>query len=162
MAVGAAGVGNAQQGRYRRGVGGRTRLVIVFLDTSALIYLLEGGEPFGGRTRDALAAIEQAHPGMRAAVSRLSWLECRAGPMKADDAATLALHDAFFARPDLIWVELSREVVELTTVIRVRYGLRTPDALQAACCLQLGSEYVLLTGDAVFRRVHGLNVMLLA
>lgn len=136
--------------------------MIAFFDTSALIYLLEGREPFGGRIHAALAATEQAHPGMLAAVSRLSWLECRVGPMKADDAATLALYDAFFVRPDLIWVELSREVVELAAVIRVRHGLRTPDALQAACCLQLGSEHVLLTGDAVFRRIHGLNVTVLA
>lgn len=135
--------------------------MIVFFDASALIYLLEGCEPFGARVRDALAALAHAHAGAGAAVSRLSWLECRVGPMKADDAATLALYDAFFARPDLIWVELGREVVELATAIRVRYGLRTPDALQAASCLQLGARHVLLTGDAAFERVHGLNVTVL-
>jgi len=58
-------------------------------------------------------------------------------------------------------VELSREVVELATVIRVRHGLRTPDALQAASCLQLGPQHVLLTGDATFRRVKGLKVTVL-
>lgn len=74
---------------------------------------------------------------------------------------TLASFDAFFARPDLICLELNREVVELATVIRVRHGLRTPEALQAACCLQLGTEHIILTGDAAFQRVHGLNVVLL-
>lgn len=136
--------------------------MIVFFDASALIYLLEGKAPFAGRVRAELAAIEQAHPGIEAAVSRLSWLECRVGPMKANDAAALALFDAFFARPDLTWVELSREVVELAAAIRVRHGLRTPDALQAASCLQLGPRHLLLTGDATFRRVHGLNVSVLA
>jgi predicted nucleic acid-binding protein len=82
--------------------------------------------------------------------------------MKANDAAVLALYDAFFTRPDLVWVELSREVVELAAAIRVRHGLRTPDALQAASCLQLGPRHVLLTGDAVFQRVQGLNVAVLA
>ena len=99
--------------------------------------------------------------GMRAAISRLSWLECRVGPMKANDIATLALFDAFFARPDLAWVELNREVVELAAAIRARHGLRTPDALQAASCLQLGPRHVMLTGDAVFQRVAGLNVKVL-
>lgn len=84
------------------------------------------------------------------------------GAMKANDAAVLALYDAFFTRPDLVWVELSREVVELAAAIRVRHGLRTPDALQAASCLQLGPRHVLLTGDAVFQRVQGLNVAVLA
>ena len=74
----------------------------------------------------------------------------------------IAFFDAFFARPDLLWVELTPEVVELAAVIRVRYGLRTPDALQAASCLQLGSNHVMLTGDAQFKRVHGLNIRVLA
>jgi predicted nucleic acid-binding protein len=59
-------------------------------------------------------------------------------------------------------VELDRDVVELATAIRVRHGLRTPDALQAASCLQLGADHLLLTGDASFQRVQGLNVAVLA
>jgi predicted nucleic acid-binding protein len=136
--------------------------VIAFFDASALIYLIEGSEPFAGRVRNQLAVLAEAHPDMGAAVSRLSWLECRVRPMKNDDGAVLALFDAFFARPDLVWVELDRDVVELATAIRVRHGLRTPDALQAASCLQLGADHLLLTGDASFQRVQGLNVAVLA
>jgi predicted nucleic acid-binding protein len=58
-------------------------------------------------------------------------------------------------------VELTRDVVELATVIRAKHGLRTPDALQAASCLQLGAEHLFLTGDAGFERVAGLNVRLI-
>jgi predicted nucleic acid-binding protein len=138
--------------------------VIAFFDASALIYLLEGEPPFGERVRADVAEMEHTHPGMGVgvALSRLSWLGCRVGPMKSGDAVSLALFDAFFARPDLLWVELAREVVELAAVIRVRHGLRTPDALQAASCLQLGAAHLLLTGDAIFERVHGLNVRVLA
>lgn len=136
--------------------------MIAFFDASALIYLLEGKAPFAGRVRAELAALESTHAGVGAAVSRLSWLECRVGPMKAGDTATLALFDAFFARQDLVWVELNREVVELAAAIRARHGLRTPDALQAASCLQLGPQHVLLTGDAAFQRVQGLRVTVLA
>lgn len=132
--------------------------MIAFFDANALIYLIEGAEPFAGRVRGALAEAMAEHAGMRAAVSRLSWLECRIRPMRTHDVATLAAYDAFFARPDLTWVELSRDVVELATVIRARHGLRTPDALQAACCLQVGAGHLFLTGDEGFRRVPGLNV----
>ncbi|WP_244107297.1 type II toxin-antitoxin system VapC family toxin [Burkholderia sp. BCC0419] len=135
--------------------------MIAFFDANALIYLLEGKEPFASRVRAELAAVYRAHPEVGSAVSRLSWLECRVGPMKANDAAILNLYDTFFARPDLIWLELNRDVVELAAAIRVRHGLRTPDALQAACCLQLGPEHVFLTGDAMFQRVQGLKVVLL-
>jgi len=136
--------------------------VIAFFDASALIYLIEGSGPLAASVRATLQALVDRDPNLSVAVSRLSWLECRVGPMKSDDAATLNLYDAFFARPDLIWVELTREVVELAAAVRVRHGLRTPDALQAACCLQLGGGHVLLTGDAAFRRVAGLDVALLA
>lgn len=132
--------------------------MIVFFDASALIYLIEGAEPFAAKVRKELAAVAKKHPDLGAAVSRLSWLECRAGPMKGNDNATLAAFDAFFARPDLVWVELTKDVIELAAVIRVQTGLKTPDALQAASCLQLGGEHLFLTGDSAFRRVAGLNV----
>ena len=136
--------------------------MIAFFDSSALIYLIEGKEPFAGKVRKELTAVAKKHPSMGAAVSRLSWLECRVGPMKANDSTTLAAFDAFFARPDLVWVELTRDVVELAAAIRARHGLRTPDALQAASCLQLGANHLFLSGDGAFKRVGGLKVKLLA
>ena len=135
--------------------------MIAFFDASALIYLVEGNAPFADRLRTELARWARRHPEAAAAVSRLSWLECRVRPARAGDHSTLAAFDAFFARPDLIWVELSKDVVELATAIRVRHGLRTPDALQAASCLQLGSGHLFLTGDAAFGKVAGLNMRLL-
>jgi hypothetical protein len=67
--------------------------VIAFFDASALIYLIEGAEPFAGKVRKELAAAARKHPDIGAAVSRLTWLECRIGPMKGDDSATLATFD---------------------------------------------------------------------
>jgi predicted nucleic acid-binding protein len=136
--------------------------VIAFFDASALIYLIEGKEPFAGNVRKKLAAAARRYPDLGSSVSRLSWLECRVGPMKANDNAVLAAFDAFFARTDLVWLELNKDVVELAAAIRARHGLRTPDALQAASCLQIGTDHLFLTGDAGFRRVGGLNVKVLA
>ncbi len=136
--------------------------MITFFDASALIYLIEGAEPFATKVRKELAAAAKTYPDLGAAVSRLSWLECRVGPMKDNDNPTLALFDTFFARPDLVWVDMVKDVVELAAAIRVQTGLKTPDALQAASCLQLGGEHLFLTGDSAFRRVAGLNVKVLA
>ena len=136
--------------------------MFAFFDASALIYLVEGEAPFGERVRASLEAAARQHPQLGAAVSRLSWLECRVGPMKSNDTPALNAYDAFFTRPDLAWIELSRDVVELAAAIRVRHGLRTPDALQAASCLQLGAQHIFFTGDSKFQRVAGLNVRLVA
>jgi predicted nucleic acid-binding protein len=135
--------------------------VIVFFDASALIYLVEAAEPFAGRVRSALVQLTREHPKMGTAVSLLSWLECRVRPARNNELATLARFDAFFARPDLVWVELGKNVIELATAIRVRYRLRTPDALQAASCLQLGAVHLFLTGDITFKKVAELNTKVL-
>lgn len=136
--------------------------MIAFFDASALIYLIEGAEPFATKVRKELSTAANKHPDLGAAVSRLSWLDCRVGPMKDNNSAALAAFDAFFARSDLVWVELAKDVVELAAAIRVQTGLKTPDALQAASCLQLGGEHLFLTGDSAFKRVAGLNVKVLA
>lgn len=136
--------------------------MIAFFDSSALIYLVEGNEPFATKIRKELASAVKRYPDLGAGVSRLTWLECRVGPMKVNDRATLAAFDTFFARSDLVWVELTQQVVELAAAIRVKHGLKTPDSLQAASCLQLGSAHLFLTGDSSFSRVAGLNVKILA
>jgi len=135
--------------------------VIAFFDASALIYLIEGAEPFANRTRTQLARLMKRHRTLDAAVSRLSWLECRVRPARNNQLDILAAFDAFFARPDLAWVELTQVVVELATAVRIKHGLRTPDALQAASCLQLGSQHTFITGDAAFKKVAALNVKVL-
>lgn len=135
--------------------------MIAFLDSSTIIYLIEGRKPFVDKVRRQLQALVRTDPAIRTAASRLAWLECRTGPMKAGDVETLARYDNFFARPDLICVEMSADVVDLATAIRARHGLKTPDALQAACCMQLGKDHVFLTGDVGFRRVAGLNARIL-
>lgn len=135
--------------------------MIAFFDASALVYLIDGKEPFAAKVRKELAAAARKHPDLTAALSRLTWLECRVRPMRANDIAVLAAFDAFFTRSDLVWVELGREVVELAAAIRVASGLKTPHALQAASCLQLGPEHLFFTGESAFRRVAGLNVSVL-
>jgi predicted nucleic acid-binding protein len=135
--------------------------VIVFLDANAVIYLIEAAQPFANSVRDELTTLADEHPQLTLALSRLSWLECRVGPLKQKDQETLARYDNFFRLPDLVWVELSKEVVEKATLLRSRYGLRTPDALQAASCLQFDPPAVMLTGDSALQRIDELQVTLL-
>ena len=136
--------------------------MIAFLDASALIYLIEGREPWSTAVKARLLELEAVNPSAAVALSRLSSLECRVHPLRDGDEHALALFDAFFSKADLLWVELSACVVDVATDLRARFGLRTPDALQAACCLQLGPQAVLITGDATFARVPGLNVDVVA
>jgi predicted nucleic acid-binding protein len=138
--------------------------VIAFLDASAVIYAVEGeavwAEAVKRQLRQLAATAHACGGGLHLAVSRLSWLECRVGPLRRLDPTALERFEGFFSRPDLQWVELTAAVVEQATLLRADHLLRTPDALQAACCLQLGPTAVMVTGDAAFQKVPGLAVAL--
>ena len=136
--------------------------MIAFLDASALIYLVEGEAPWAEAARATLQQLALEAPDLALAVSRLSLLECRVAPLRRGDQASLDRFQALFAKPDLLVVELGASVVELASQLRANHGLRTPDALQAACCLQLGPDALMVTGDAAFQRVQALQVHLIA
>lgn len=135
--------------------------MMLFLDACALIYRFEGNSDFRQATVSMLAQIAQQHGGAPVvAVSRLSVLECRVKPLRDGDVALLARYDDFFAVCHI--VELSAAVVEKATALRVRHGLKTPDALQAACALALPGLVCFVTGDQGFTKVTGLDVRLIA
>jgi len=136
--------------------------VIAFLDASALIYLVDGDSASRGAVQQVLQELAAEDPSLCLAASRLSLLECRVAPLRRGDQASLDRFDALFAQPDLLWVELTAAVVEKATRLRAQHGLRTPDALQAACCLQLGPEAVMVTGDADFRRIPSLQLRVIS
>ena len=138
--------------------------MIAFLDASAVIYAVEAealwAEAVKRQIRELAATAHASGGVLRLAVSRLSWLECCVGPLRRRDPISLERFQGFFSRPDLQWVELTAAVVEQATLLRADHLLRTPDALQAACCQQLGPTAVMVTGDAAFQKVPGLAVTL--
>jgi predicted nucleic acid-binding protein len=132
-----------------------------FLDACAILYQVEAVAPYHARLAALLGGLRQSEPGLAVAASRLSLLECRAQPLRARHADLLARYDAFLGADGLLIVEITAEVVDFATALRAESGLKTPDALQAACALTLGADTVLVTNDPLFRRVRGLDVRLL-
>ncbi len=118
--------------------------MIAFLDASALIYLVDGEASWAQAVQATLQQLASEAPDLALAVSRLSLLECRVGPLRRGDQASLDRFEALFTLPDLLVVELSASVVELATQLRANHGFRTPDA-------------VMITGDAGFKRVQALH-----
>lgn len=135
--------------------------MIVFLDACALIYRVEEVTPWNARLAKLLDDLRRKHAGLQLAVSRLSYLECRVQPLRDANDALTRRYDALFAAPDLRTVEIDANIVEGATRIRARFGLRTPDAIQAASCLSLDAEHIFLTNDATFRRVPGLALRMI-
>jgi predicted nucleic acid-binding protein len=134
---------------------------LIFLDACAIIYLIEGADPWATRLRNTLIRLREENSDIGIAVSDLSRLECRVRPIRDAQHEVLALYDAFFSADDLTIVPLSPKIVDLATSIRARTKLRTPDALQAACCLSLPQSCRFITNDAAFEREPTLDVMLI-
>lgn len=134
----------------------------LFLDACSIIYRVEAVAPFHQQFAALIRQLAAEGRHGPAVVSRLSLLECRTKPLRDGNQALLALYDGFFQTKDLLIIELTEAVVDVATQLRARHGLRTPDALQAACCLIHAPDTPFVTADAAFRRVEGLNVRLLA
>lgn len=135
---------------------------MVFLDASAVIYLLEGEPGIRQAAREVLAYTAAKSPETGVAVSSLSLMECRVHPIRNEDGRRLETFDDFFGDPGLVIVDLDRNVIDRATRLRAQHGIRTPDALQAASCLEIHPDTSFVTGDRDFRRVPDLNVHLIA
>jgi len=131
----------------------------LFLDACALIYRFEGTAPFRTAAMDLMAQLSAQQASVELAVSRLSVLECRVKPLREGNAALLKRYDDFFAAVHI--VELSATVVDAATHLRARHGLKTPDALQAACAFVVSERTLFVTADAGFAKVAGLDVRLI-
>lgn len=131
---------------------------MVFLDASAIIYLMEGDADIQATTRHTLAALRHSGAESLLAVSALSRLECRVRPLREYDQRLLERYEAFFADPGLAVIALDVEVLDRAAELRALYRLRTPDALQAASLLKADPQGHFVTGDHDFTAVPELRV----
>jgi predicted nucleic acid-binding protein len=136
--------------------------VILFLDACIIIYWIEASDPLRARLNAHLHVLRERAPDATFAVSRLSWLECMVKPLRDNDEALANEYRAFFEAGQLKVVELTPTVIERAASLRARNGLKTPDALQAACALELEGEVLFVTNDESFRKVPDLRVEIMA
>lgn len=133
----------------------------IFLDACVIIYWVEAAEPFYSTLIAKLKDIDRKYPDHEITVSRLSFLECLTLPLRNKDHKILELYRTFFELPELVIIEIDRDVIDKATQLRAKYGLRTPDAIQAASCMTNSKKNLFLTNDKGFKKVDGLNSVLL-
>jgi predicted nucleic acid-binding protein len=123
----------------------------VYLDTAAVIYMVENVAPWEASVRSFLAR-ENARP----RVSMLTRLECRVLPMRDANTALLAEYDEFFnALGELIPLEV--RVIDKATELRAKHKFRTPDALHRAAAI-VGECQIFLTNDGQLSRCKEIRV----
>ncbi|MCL2723293.1 MAG: type II toxin-antitoxin system VapC family toxin [Polyangiaceae bacterium] len=130
-----------------------------YLDTSAIIYLVEGSASVRARIA-ALVAKADCCPTGHLLTSRLAQLECRAKPLRDEDATALAIYDAFFTRARLTVVEITPLVLDCATELHARHGFTVPDAIHLASAMEARADSF-VTANADLANCPDVNVELL-
>lgn len=131
----------------------------IALDTSIFIYQLQANPGYIDLTHQVFSWLERSSAS--AITSTITMTELLVQPFREGDETLsnsfLSLLPAF---PNLNWIAPDLEIAILAAQIRARHALRTPDALQAATAMHAGATTI-LTNDPVFRRVMGLEALIL-
>jgi predicted nucleic acid-binding protein len=118
---------------------------LIYLDSCAVIYLVEEHPLFGPMVRAALAG----HAEHSFAISPLVRLECLVKPLREPDLGLVAVYQAAF--PRFVNLKASDDAFEDAARLRATHGLRTPDALNLAIA-RAGGCTALWTNDDRFAK----------
>ena len=131
---------------------------IFALDTNIFIYHFEEHPAYVGFTEALFERIESGR--VKAVTSALTLHEVLTGARKAGDDRLFSLYrDLIGSFPNLHLVPFDARIAEISSDLRARYDLPTPDAIQVATALQQGAE-TFVTNDARLKRVREIRVTL--
>lgn len=111
----------------------------VVVDTAPVIYLLEGNELFLPRFFPLFHAAEAGN--LQISITAITLAEVLAGPLKAGKDALAERYEGAL-REGLGWrvMDITADIASRAARLRVRYGLRLPDALQLSAALVSGAH----------------------
>lgn len=102
----------------------------------------------------------------RSSTSELSSLEVLVKPIQLNNVLVQQLFEAIlYDTPGFSCVPITRQILETAATLRATINIKTPDAIHAATALTTAlttgcTQFV--TNDPAFRRVPGLNAVILS
>lgn len=133
---------------------------LIYIDSSILIYTVEAHAQYWPVLQSLWEKARSRS--MTLITSELAILECLVGPLKKGDQLLVQAYTQIFNSAELRMAPLGRQVLRQAAKYRAEIpGLRTPDALHAATAV-VSSCGAFLTNDIGFRRIAGIEVMLLS
>lgn len=114
----------------------------VALDTNAVVYTLEGIEPYNTLVAHVLELMERGI--LTGVVSTIVEIEVLVKPLRGGDLTAVTVAEMFFREsPNLVIRGVDRGVSRRAAEIRAQTSLSLPDAIIAATALQEGCEAVI-------------------
>lgn len=125
----------------------------IAIDSSVFIYHIEAHPKYVALTDAVFSWLDD--PTSRGVTAALTMTEILVVPYRnRDEKLVDDFYGLFSTYPNLDWISVDLQVADVAARLRAAYGLRTPDALQAAIAIQTEAT-ALITNDPVFRRVSG-------
>lgn len=130
-----------------------------FLDSSPLIYHLEGIEPYLILTKRLLTKIAEGE--LANFISFLSIAELLTMPIAQKDNVKLQLCEEFIQNlPNTNFADLNFEIAKQSAIIRAKHNLRIPDAFLIAQARFYGAD-IFITNDKNFKKASSNNLQVL-
>ena len=131
----------------------------VALDTNPFIYVLNADPIYGRAAKQVFRWLEVANN--EGVTSTVTLTELLVVPYRlADNDQVVEIFGLVSKFPNLSWVAPDLKIADYAARLRATYGLRTPDALQAATAVaEKATAFV--TNDAAFERVREFETILL-
>lgn len=130
---------------------------IVALDTNIFLYHFEENPEYVSFTQELFENVEAGR--IRAVTSVLTLHEILTGAYKAGDARLVSLYrDLLGSFPNLEMMPFDEEVAEISSALRARHGLRTPDAIQVATAIRHRAD-TFITNDRHLSVVKEIKVI---
>jgi len=124
------------------------------IDTSIFIYLFEDHPTYRPLAEEVLSGVESGQ--WRAITSVITLMEIGVRPLQSGRQGVARRYEALLVNfPNLMVVDINRDVARRAAYLRAEYRLRPADALQVAACLWGGAR-AFVSNDRQLARIQAL------
>ena len=131
----------------------------VFLDTTPLIYYMEENQQYISFLDKLFLSNSKGKFKFKTSVITL--LEVLVQPLRYKESDLVEQYKKLLCNSATLDIlDINVEISEKSALLRAKYGLRTPDAIQLASAIYTSSDYF-LTNDHRLKTVNEIEVLLL-
>jgi len=131
----------------------------ICIDTALFIYFIEKDPKYLNIIRPLFTEIDAGK--IDAVTSTITLLEVLVLPFKTgNESLAEEYREILLHAEGLTTYEIVHAVSELSSKLRAKYAIRTPDAIQIAVGIKYGAD-TFLTNDSDLKKVKGIRVVIL-
>ncbi len=129
------------------------------LDTSPIIYYIEDIEPYASLLNDLFDNIAKGDN--IAVTSVITLIEVLTKPVRDKNRELEQKFRLYFTNSrNIELISITPDIGEQSSLLRAKYNLRTPDAIQVAVAINTESSS-LITNDTNLKKIEEVNVIIL-